>query len=298
MLNINMMKKELSIDKHTVLEGYITEYLYKKQFLANNPNAYTTGWWFVSGNEGKSQTMMFVLKNNPSALDKSIADILRSDYEIRQLKMYLNNSRQATNTHKESNDINIFFKSRGIYEKQQHGSPAKGIDTKRQAICIKKLMDLNLLEETYCSRRIAHLLSKYFYTVINFDFFCRATNGTIYNVEVKFKDDFPYGNKRYFGLNIGESKLFSKLNELGIPTLNVILYKNPYYHDDSIFQFLDRDIDHSWYRSIFNPAFLEGVANANAKTSLEGKRRQTYYRISREHFVSLRNKVPLTVSID
>ena len=38
-------KRQILKDKHTPLEGYVTEYLYENQFLARKPHQYTSEWW-------------------------------------------------------------------------------------------------------------------------------------------------------------------------------------------------------------------------------------------------------------
>ena len=56
-------RKQILRDKHTLLEGYVTEYLYKTQFLESRPQNYTCGWWSA---EVGGQRFFFVVKEKLS----------------------------------------------------------------------------------------------------------------------------------------------------------------------------------------------------------------------------------------
>ena len=54
--------EQLKRDKHTLLEGYVTEHLFKKQFLAGRTiEEYSHGWW-TGMLRGKR--FLFILKDN------------------------------------------------------------------------------------------------------------------------------------------------------------------------------------------------------------------------------------------
>ena len=70
-------KKQILRDKHTLLEGYVTEYLYKTQSQESRPQNYTSGWWSA---EVGGQRFFFVIKEKLSDLDSQIIKKLSNTY--------------------------------------------------------------------------------------------------------------------------------------------------------------------------------------------------------------------------
>ena len=84
---IKTAKTQLRKDKHSVLEGYVTELLFKKQFLSEGL-LYTHGWW-TGVRKGKKY--IFIIKDKLNKLDNELIRRLSNDYEIWQVHIDYNN---------------------------------------------------------------------------------------------------------------------------------------------------------------------------------------------------------------
>ncbi|SHH19526.1 hypothetical protein SAMN02745135_00003 [Caloranaerobacter azorensis DSM 13643] len=51
--NEKIAVQQLLKDKHTLLEGYVTEQLFYNQFLSNGNISFSNGWWMTTYNGKK-----------------------------------------------------------------------------------------------------------------------------------------------------------------------------------------------------------------------------------------------------
>lgn len=77
--------QQLLNDKHTLLEGYVTEQLFYRQFLKNNSIPFSSGWWMTNYNEIR---LFFIVKECLSDFDQEIIKKIPSPHQCWQV--YLN----------------------------------------------------------------------------------------------------------------------------------------------------------------------------------------------------------------
>ena len=64
---------KLSKVKHTILEGYVTEHIFEKQFLKLTPEKFTSGWWSAIIND---QRFFFLVSKTLNDVDRRVVEIL------------------------------------------------------------------------------------------------------------------------------------------------------------------------------------------------------------------------------
>lgn len=68
---------KLSKVKHTILEGYVTEHIFEKQFLKLTPEKFTSGWWSAIIND---QRFFFLVSKTLNDVDRRVVEILSQKY--------------------------------------------------------------------------------------------------------------------------------------------------------------------------------------------------------------------------
>ena len=68
---------KLSKVKHTILEGYVTEHIFEKQFLKLTPEKFTRGWWSAIIND---QRFFFLVSKPLNDVDRRVVEILSQKY--------------------------------------------------------------------------------------------------------------------------------------------------------------------------------------------------------------------------
>lgn len=278
--------EQLKKDKHTILEGYVTENLYYKQFLENSSIEFSKGWWYGQAN---FRDFYFVLKDELSDFDREIIKILGPE---NCFKVTLDNK-----CFKFIQVDNVFtseqFKQAFNLKQSNFSTVAeKGVkDIGRQEKCIeyfeKNNIDLDICTERYFAN---DFLSRYFYSCVNIDVF-QKNNGKIEIVEIKFKTET---NNDTFGINVGQYNVFKKLVSKGMNLNHFILYKDKENKDKSIFEYInDNEINKYWiYSNIDIKDIKEVKKEAPKKTNVYGKKAQQYYEIKTD---KISNKVDLNI---
>lgn len=283
---------QLKHDKHTLLEGYVTEYLFNKQFLVSMGDKYSHGWWSGTLSEKR---FFFVIKDKLTTLDMEILSLLNTKYDCWQVDY--SSEKWAFIKNGESLQLDEFI-SRYNLTRQQMAVEAT-VDTTnidRQEKCISFFGKCGTLTEIAVERNFAdNILSVYFKGTLNIDFFTKNRDGKICIIEVKFKSESYDG---VFGINVGEVAMFKELREFGFLVVLTILYKNRLNKDMSIFDYLENnEIDHSWYIKDFIEDDLDTPGVAPAKTSVDGKKMQGFYKLNMNKIIQEKYKKPLDVSL-
>ncbi len=275
--------EQLKNDKDTLLEGYITEFLFKNQFLdnADKPVPYSHGWWsgFLKG-----KRIVFVLRNNLSPLDKEIITLLKSKYECWQVTydngnwFFLDEDLRLTKS-----DFLVIYSLR-----KQSNSSGTADETKsedRQNKCIDFFQNHQLLSEIAIERKfVDDFLSVYFSFVMNIDFFTKNSEGNICAIEVKFKSESQGG---YFGIGPGQLIWLKELSSQGIDIFYALLYKDAMHKDMTILEYLDdKNIEKAWYIHQIDTSDISGHAIGPKKTSINGKKQQPFEKIRKSAVLS------------
>lgn len=281
MNNINDAKLQLKRDKHTLLEGYVSEFLFEQQFMKTRDLPYTHGWW-LGWHDGNP--FIFIIKETLSDLDHEIILKLSSCYTCWQTwkangQWYFYKDGKTYDLNSFLHHLNITPKQNGLYATHATTDPI------RQNKCIEFFEKHEIIHSIAMERNFADdILTVYFRNVLNIDYIIKNESGGITAVEVKFKNESYDG---YFGINAGEVALFIKLRALGLKVLHCILYKTRNQKDMSIFDYLDcKTIPHNWYVSEFSEEELVGSSAAPQKTSVDGKKQQTFFKLPKDKMLN------------
>ncbi len=265
-------KEQILRDKHTLLEGYVTEYLFEKQFLTEKDKSYTNGWW--SALRGKKR-FFFLVKEEPNDLDEKVFRLLNSRYTCwrayPEKEEWFFSDGQSKISEKE------FLTRYGFKAIHNHLSATNEIkDSQRQNQCIEFFENHNIMTKIAIERNFADdFLTVYFNNSVNMDYIIMNAGGHLCVMEIKFK----YENKAgYFGINTGQVQMFEKLEELGFEIHHMILYNQTKNKDLSIFGFLNKkSLKKYWLYSKLTDFSNREKSTAPEATSVDGKRRQAYY---------------------
>ena len=72
-------EKQILQNKHTLLEGYVTEYLFEKQFPLALHRNYTSGWWCA---EIENKRFFFVVSESFNDVDQKMIQILSKQFSV------------------------------------------------------------------------------------------------------------------------------------------------------------------------------------------------------------------------
>lgn len=272
-------KKQILRDKHTLLEGYVTEYLYKTQFLESRPQNYTSGWWSA---EVEGQRFFFVVKDKLSDLDSQIIKKLSNTYPCWRVYPHWNTWYFYSGDLKVS--MNQFIRK---YHLQLIGKyqPAtrETRDAARQNRCVEFFQAQRILRQIAIERHFADsFLTNYFRSLVNVDFFVLRNNGNLSAIEVKFKFESRNGK---FGINDGQFRLFELLEQEGIEIQHWILYNWTHDKELSVFGFLELEcVEKYWLRGKIETSSRRCRKTAPEVTSVYGMKRQKYYEFDKSEF--------------
>jgi hypothetical protein len=270
--NYERINTQLLRDKHNLLEGYITEYFFEKQFLKEK---YTDGWWVAFYNNTK---IFFILKDALNPLDHEIINKISYRYDCWQV--YLINSTFVFAS--SSFDGVVYTTDQFIkkYDLHQIRTPLIANsdlrDEQRQNEAIQFFSDKKI-EKIVISRYFANnFLTCFFTAITNIDFFVK-TGSKINAIEVKYKFESKNG---YFGLSMSERSVFKDLSELGLSIYYFILY-NHMHEKNGILTFINHENKKWIYRNITHiDRFRIAKSYAPYKTSIDGNTLHQYIEIS------------------
>lgn len=278
---INQLKR----DKHTLLEGYVTEFLFERQFLKSRSGRYTHGWWsgIING-----ERFFFVLKEQLSSLDQEVLTVLNTNYNCWQA-IYKNGEWIFGKDEMWYSQSEFLNKFNLVKRQAAVHATSDTTDIDRQNKCIDFFDANSIIICTAIERNFADdFLSVYFKGILNVDYFTKNKEGNLCVVEVKFKNESYDG---VFGINIGEVALFTELRRMGFKVIHTILYKNRENKEMSIFDYLNSNtIEHAWYIGVFDEKDLDAPAVAPSKTSVDGKKNQYFYKLKKSKMIQNNNK--------
>lgn len=271
-------KRQILKDKHTLLEGYVTEYLYENQFLARKPDQYTSGWWSA---EVGGKRFFFVVKEKLNDVDCAVMRILSRQFICwrafpQKEKWLFHNG----DTHLDMSQFLAQFhlRKRGnskLAEKETR-------DSVRQKRCVDFFERHQLLQKIAVERYFANdFLSVFFYSLVNIDYFVLRNNGQLTAIEVKFKFESENGK---FGVNSGQYNLFTLLENNGFEVQHWILYNWTKDKELSIFGFLDEDMEKYWLYGQIRTDVPRVKKTAPKETSVHGSKSQGFYEFDKNEF--------------
>ena len=228
-------KEQILQDKHTLLEGYVVEYLYRKQFLSSGNTEYTSGWWFAHG-IGQPD-FFFVVTEKPNKVDREIINVLSSQFNV--LTAYPEGESWYFHQDGIKMDMKQFSVRYDLKIRSLEKADENVRDGQRQQKCLSFFETHDMLRKVAIERNFADsILSSYFSSPVNIDCFIRKRNGKLCVIEIKFKNETSRGS---FGVNQGQYQLFKKLSAMGFEIQNWILYKKQYNNKNvSVFDFLNQ----------------------------------------------------------
>lgn len=267
---VQVLKK----DKHTMLEGYITEDIFEKQWLRGRE--YSRNWWFAQSKAKKKY--FFIIKDKINKLDVEIA--LKLSCECWQV------TRKDGVWHFKNNQTTLtleeFLKQENIAvyrDSLRVNNELKNQD--RQKACIDYFVKNGIAEEVAKERMFANqILTVYFPIMTNIDGFVKRNDGEIVVTEIKFKYESYSG---HFGFNIGQANVLRYFKEHGFVAKAYVLYNSTKSKDVSILDFLKNPVEKYWLTTN-GELDLNEIATAPDYTSLTGRKTQRYYMIKKEMF--------------
>ena len=213
-------------DKHTLLEGYVTEYLYEKQWLLSSPESYTSGWWFAEvEQENKKKQFFFVVSEKLNDVDREVMRTLSKRYSVcraypiydtwhfyeyhhdtedegmrwpqfcekHQLQQEAVRGAQRESKKrkkKQPEDQALEKKKAEKGDKEQTENMAAVKDMRRQEACISFFESHDILRKIAIERHFADwFLSNYFDSLINVDYFILNQSKQLCAIEIKFKNE-------------------------------------------------------------------------------------------------------------
>lgn len=267
--------QQLLNDKHTLLEGYVTEQLFYNQFLKNNTIPFSGGWWMTNH---KGIRLFFIVKEFLSDFEHEI--ISKIPYPHQCWQVYL------------KDEEFIFIKENKVLTQQEFREKYK-LTTIREAMIAsqdtrnkdRQNKSILFFKQNSTTKKIAverkfanNFLTVHFYSMINVDFFTKKNNQ--FNIiEVKYKYESKDG---YFGINTGQMEMFKFFMGIGFNIYHFILYNYTKDMNISIFGFLDLKGVKNWYHARINDSTIHGIGVAPKMTSVSGGFKQSYYKLSVE----------------
>ena len=269
-------ERQLRRDKHTLLEGYVTEYLFERQLLLPQPDCYASGWWSAVV---RGQRYFFLVSDYLNAVDRSVLDTLSPRFPCYRAYPRGDTWYFYENGEGEGIPMEQFLVRCQLSAIRPALEAAAGVrDPERQNRCIHFFASHGLLQKIAIERHFADsFLSVYFDAMVNVDFFTLRRNGRLSAAEVKFKYESASGK---FGINVGQFQLFSLLEGLGVQIQHWILYNAARDKSLSIFGFLERpDLDRCWRYGLIPTDRMRERKVAPSETSVSGQNKQPYYEL-------------------
>lgn len=272
-------KKKIQQDKHTVLEGYVTEDIFRKQFLAESPNTYTRGWWSAVAN---GQRFFFLVSEQKNDVDCDV--MLKISGSSPCWRVYKDGKNWRFRSGDTILDLPHFLKRYHIKKIGRPASTCEGVKNKeRQDRCLNYLENNNMLRDIAIERDFGNfVLSSFFQYAVNIDFFAHVSDERLCAIEVKYKYGMPSGE---FGMNIGQYQFLKELNLLGFEIYNIVLWNSTGNTNLSVFDFLDQpDIEKKWLCNHMEEFPDREVHTAPSKTEVYGRNGQKFHKLNRNEF--------------
>lgn len=280
--NSESAKRQILRDKHTLLEGYITEYLYENQFLQTENSkyisAYTHGWWSA---ETDIQRFFFVVTPALNDVDREVAAVLSKHHEVwrayptRDSWYFYNNDCRLS--------LPEFLQRFNLSKIRSDSTAAMATRNElRQKRCLHFFETHGLLTKIAIERNFADdILTSYFNSIVNIDFFARKSSGKLSAIEVKYKFE---SRQQSFGINVGQFRMFELLTRAGMDIQHWILYNSTHDKELSVFGFLSLPGKKWWRYGAIHTDTTGIIKTAPAETSVQGNKRQGYYEFNADHF--------------
>ena len=264
----NSAIEQIRRDKHTLLEGYVTEYLFKDQFLKDRNDTFSKGWW--SASLGKERYFFYV-KEFQNIVDRRLETILSSQYEVWKVSfgddLYFSSLKKTLS-------LEEFIDSKKLRKKRTPlNATCQTKNENRQNNCIDFFLEKDILLEVAKERYFADdFLTEYFDSMVNIDFVTINKNDELCVIETKFKYE---SRADTFGINSGQLQLFRELDQLGLQIFNVVLYNTTKDKSLSIFGYLNRtDINKYWLYGKLTNLDKRTKSMGPEETSVDGKKKQ------------------------
>ncbi len=277
--------QQLLNDKHTLLEGYVTEQLFYNQFLSNNSVPFSSGWWMVIHNDVR---LFFIVREQISDFERELIAKIPLPHQCWQVYFEDNEFRFVNKEALTQAQFINKFELKKIREPMIATEETRNVTRQENAIDFFK--KYRIVKKIATERFFANnFLSVYFRGMINIDFFTKA-NGKLNLVEVKYKYESRDG---CFGINTGQMEMFKYFMSLGFNIYHFILYNHTKDMNISIFGYLDLPGEKSWFNARINDAKSHGTGVAPEMTSVSGSFSQPYIKIPIKEIED--KKIPLIV---
>lgn len=276
--DLSSAEAQILRDKHTLLEGYVTEYLFERQFLSQNPGTYTKGWWSAGSD---TQRMFFVAAEELNDVDRAVMGELSKRYPCWQVYAEGDSLYFEDGGHRLT--MRQFLSQYRLTAKRSPMTAAAAVrSTDRQRRCVDFFKAHQLMQKIAAERYFANnFLNVYFPKLVNIDFFVRENDGRLSAIEVKFKFE---AKDKTFGINFGQYEMFTQLEKMGIQVQHWILYNSARDKDLSIFGFLDKKMEKYWLSGHIDTSRPREANRAPKDTSADGNRTQGYYKFGKSEF--------------
>lgn len=278
--------KQVLRDKNTILEGYVTEYLFEQQFLANRSNSFTQGWWCA---RAKDHQIFFVVKQEVNDIDKEFACCLTSHYDIWQAKLSNSGTWDFVSIPNTGATTRILSEDQFVSEYALPTFRSSLLatndvrDIDRQNKCIAFFKNNGILRKVATERYFADdFLFRHFPSAVNVDFITKNKDSELCVLEVKFKFETRAGK---FGVDSGQYHMLTQLHDLGIQIHHIILYNFTKQKDLTIFGFLTtNDASRHWKIGRLTHGVAAYETIAPRYTSIDGKKLQPYFALDKKLF--------------
>ena len=273
-------------DKNTILEGYVTEYLFQHQFLADRSDTVTQGWWCA---KSKSLQIFFVVKQEINAIDVEFAGHLTASYDVWQARLSSDGKWEFVSipmtgmvprTLTEDQFVAAYalptFRSSLLATNY-----VRNID--RQQKCVAFFRNNGILRKVATERYFADdFLFRHFPSAVNVDFVTKNKDGQLCVLEVKFKYETRAGK---FGVDSGQYHMLTELHKLGLQIHHIILYNFTKQKDLTIFGFLaSSNPSRHWKIGRLTGGVAAYETIAPRYTSIDGRKLQPYFALDRSLF--------------
>lgn len=264
-------RKQILRDKHTLLEGYVSEYYFEQQFLRNKESGYTNGWWSAVRD---NRRFFFLVKEKMNRVDEKVFMLLNRQYEcwVAYPKgcewFFFDGNRELK--------ADGFLQNYGFNAiRNELAATEDTRNIERQNQCLSFFEKKEIIHKIAIERNFADdFLTTYFQSMVNIDFITENSAGILCVMEVKFKYENRAGN---FGINAGQVQMFAILESIGFEIHHMILYNHTKDKDLSVFGFLELDADKYWLYGKLSGFSDRRACRAPKETSVDGRSMQTYY---------------------
>lgn len=278
--------RQIVRDKDTILEGYVTEFLFTRQFLSGRDGEFTQGWWCANTPHAK---YFFVVKPALNDIDAEFANVVGATATVWQAWLteegrWLLRRVNGGSAGPDSLTEDEFASECGVATFRS-GLLATGNvrDKVRQNRCVEFFKRTSILKKVATERCFADdLLFRHFTNAVNIDFITRNRQGALCVLEVKFKFETRAGK---FGVDSGQYHMLTDLLGLGLQVHHIVLYNHTRQKSLTIFGFLaDSSPSRHWKLCQLRSGCAAYETVAPSYTSIDGRKLQPYFALDRSVF--------------